>query len=215
MEGSLGVRKGAWSKEEDDLLRACIQRYGEGSWNLIPQRAGLNRCRKSCRLRWLNYLKPEIKRGKFAEDEVDMIIRLHKLLGNRWTLIAGRIPGRTANDVKNFWNTYMRKKSEEKEKRKEAMIPHEILKPQPRTLSKISPRLGEKQTGEYHNSAKQCSTEAYAAQPVQFPENWLESLLEELGSCTCEGNGSCCSCTEEETLRLDLWDEELINATGT
>ncbi|OMO55511.1 hypothetical protein CCACVL1_27210, partial [Corchorus capsularis] len=70
----------------------------------------LNRCRKSCRLRWLNYLKPNIKRGDFEDDEVDLIIRLHKLLGNRWSLIAGRIPGRTANDVKNYWNTHLLKK---------------------------------------------------------------------------------------------------------
>ncbi|XP_019182609.1 PREDICTED: transcription factor MYB75-like [Ipomoea nil] len=104
------VRKGAWSEEEDHLLRECIQKYGEGKWHLIPLRAGLNRCRKSCRLRWLNYLHPDIKRGDFSPDEVDLILRLHKLLGNRWTLIAGRIPGRTANDVKNFWNTHLQKK---------------------------------------------------------------------------------------------------------
>ncbi|KAL1090391.1 hypothetical protein V6Z11_D07G085100 [Gossypium hirsutum] len=72
---------------------------------------GLNRCRKSCRLRWLNYLKPNIKRGHFAADEVDLIIRLHNLLGNRWSLIAGRLPGRTANDVKNYWNTHLLKKN--------------------------------------------------------------------------------------------------------
>nr|BAE94392.1 R2R3-MYB transcriptional regulator [Ipomoea nil] len=56
------VRKGAWSEEEDDLLRKCIQKFGEGKWHLVPFRAGLNRCRKSCRLRWLNYLHPDIKR---------------------------------------------------------------------------------------------------------------------------------------------------------
>nr|DAD44051.1 TPA_asm: hypothetical protein HUJ06_002281 [Nelumbo nucifera] len=72
--------------------------------------AGLDRCRKSCRLRWLNYLRPNIKRGNFAVDEVDLIIRLHKLLGNRWSLIAARIPGRTANDVKNYWNSHLSKK---------------------------------------------------------------------------------------------------------
>ncbi|KAL7211005.1 hypothetical protein ACSBR2_013988 [Camellia fascicularis] len=71
---------------------------------------GLNRCRKSCRLRWLNYLRPNIKRGHFAVDEDDLIIRLHRLLGNRWSLIAGRIPGRTANDIKNYWNSYLSKK---------------------------------------------------------------------------------------------------------
>ncbi|XP_042478985.1 transcription factor MYB1-like [Macadamia integrifolia] len=103
-------RKGSWTEEEDKLLRRCVEMYGEGKWRHIPARAGLNRCRKSCRLRWLNYLHPDIKRGDFAVDEVDLIIRLHRLLGNRWTLIAGRIPGRTANDVKNFWNSHLSKK---------------------------------------------------------------------------------------------------------
>ncbi|KAK3426376.1 hypothetical protein EUGRSUZ_F02843 [Eucalyptus grandis] len=83
MEGAIGVRKGAWTEEEDALLKEWVEKYGEGKWHQVPRRAGLNRCRKSCRLRWLNYLKPNIKRGAFQEDEVDMIIRLHKLLGNR------------------------------------------------------------------------------------------------------------------------------------
>ncbi|WOG92941.1 hypothetical protein DCAR_0312219 [Daucus carota subsp. sativus] len=94
------LRKGAWGSDEDTLLRRCIEEYGEEKWHLVPQRAGLNRCRKSCRLRW---------RGEFGEDEVDLMIRLHRLLGNRWSLIAGRLPGRTANDVKNFWNTNLQK----------------------------------------------------------------------------------------------------------
>ncbi|KDP31445.1 hypothetical protein JCGZ_11821 [Jatropha curcas] len=134
------VRKGAWTPAEDDLLRSCIQRRGEGQWHKVPSRAGLNRCRKSCRLRWLNYLKPDIKRGEFTSDEIDLMIRLHNLLGNRWTLIAGRLPGRTANDVKNFWNTHMRKKlkpssphcEEDNEKGKTV----KIIKPRPHKLSK-------------------------------------------------------------------------------
>ncbi|CAE5960443.1 unnamed protein product [Arabidopsis arenosa] len=108
MEGSSkGLRKGAWTAEEDSLLRQCINKFGEGKWHQVPVRAGLNRCRKSCRLRWLNYLKPSIKRGKLSSDEVDLLLRLHRLLGNRWSLIAGRLPGRTANDVKNYWNTHL------------------------------------------------------------------------------------------------------------
>ncbi|KAF7851400.1 hypothetical protein BT93_L4017 [Corymbia citriodora subsp. variegata] len=83
MQKGYGVRKGSWMEEEDVLLRSCVQRYGEGEWHRVPGRAGLNRCRKSCRLRWMNYLKPNIKKGKFQDDEVDMIFRLHKLLGNR------------------------------------------------------------------------------------------------------------------------------------
>ncbi|KAE8021998.1 hypothetical protein FH972_007839 [Carpinus fangiana] len=78
-----GLSKGEWTEEEDLLLRQYVEKYGEGKWYQIPLRAGLNRCRKSCRVRWLNYLKPNIKRGGFAADEVDLMIRLHKLLGNR------------------------------------------------------------------------------------------------------------------------------------
>ncbi|GMY29042.1 transcription factor MYB251 [Fagus crenata] len=76
-----------------------------------PKRAGLKRCGKSCRLRWLNYLRPDIKRGNISHDEEELIIRLHNLLGNRWSLIAGRLPGRTDNEVKNYWNTTLRKKA--------------------------------------------------------------------------------------------------------
>ncbi|KAK9735644.1 hypothetical protein RND81_04G217200 [Saponaria officinalis] len=100
----------AWSEEEDNLLRKCIQQYGEGKWHRIPLLAGINRCRKSCRLRWLNYLRPNIKRGKFTDEEVEVIVKLHKLLGNRWSLIAGRLPGRTANDVKNYWHCHLNKR---------------------------------------------------------------------------------------------------------
>ncbi|XP_004288854.1 PREDICTED: transcription factor MYB114-like [Fragaria vesca subsp. vesca] len=111
MEEQTGLRKGAWTREEDNILRQCVAKHGEGKWHQIPAAAGLKRCRKSCRLRWLNYLKPDIKRGDFEDAEVDLIIRLHKLLGNRWSLIAGRLPGRTTNDVKNFWNMKQRQEN--------------------------------------------------------------------------------------------------------
>nr|UXP87118.1 MYB transcription factor [Zinnia elegans] len=136
------LRKGAWTTEEDMLLKNYIEKYGEGRWHLVPLKSGLNRCRKSCRLRWLNYLRPNLKRGDFAEDEIDLIHRLHKLLGNRWALIAGRIPGRTANDVKNYWNTHVRSRSKREkelnnhERSQQPMVP--VIRPQPRTLSKKS-----------------------------------------------------------------------------
>ncbi|XP_058072201.1 transcription factor MYB114-like [Magnolia sinica] len=118
------VRKGSWTEEEDLLLKRCVEKYGEGKWRHVPARAGLNRCRKSCRLRWLNYLRPNIKRGDFAVDEVDLIIRLHKLLGNRWSLIAGRIPGRTANDIKNFWNSHLSKKLNDEHRATTPSVPN-------------------------------------------------------------------------------------------
>ncbi|KAF7827692.1 myb-related protein 308-like [Senna tora] len=104
------MNKGAWSKQEDQKLIDYINKNGEGCWRALPQAAGLLRCGKSCRLRWINYLRPDLKRGNFAEDEEDLIIKLHALLGNRWSLIAGRLPGRTDNEVKNYWNSHLRRK---------------------------------------------------------------------------------------------------------
>ncbi|KAK1581926.1 hypothetical protein Q3G72_010234 [Acer saccharum] len=106
----VGIKKGPWTPEEDELLSNYINREGEGRWRTLPKRAGLLRCGKSCRLRWMNYLRPCVKRGRIAPDEEDLILRLHRLLGNRWSLIAGRIPGRTDNEIKNYWNTHLSKK---------------------------------------------------------------------------------------------------------
>nr|QMX78321.1 PaGL1-like2 [Platanus x hispanica] len=110
-------KKGLWTMEEDKILMDYITVHGEGRWNRVAKMAGLNRCGKSCRLRWINYLNPNVKRGDFSEEEDDLIIRLHNLLGNRWSLIAGRLPGRTDNQVKNHWNTFLSKKLGIKKKR--------------------------------------------------------------------------------------------------
>ncbi|KAJ9135912.1 hypothetical protein P3X46_033036 [Hevea brasiliensis] len=104
------LKKGPWTPEEDEKLVDYINRNGHGSWRTLPKLAGLNRCGKSCRLRWTNYLRPDIKRGKFSEEEERLIVNLHSVLGNKWSRIATHLPGRTDNEIKNFWNTHMRKK---------------------------------------------------------------------------------------------------------
>ncbi|CAL9071318.1 unnamed protein product [Musa textilis] len=104
------TNKGAWTKEEDERLIAHIRAHGEGCWRSLPKAAGLLRCGKSCRLRWINYLRPDLKRGNFTEEEDELIIKLHSLLGNKWSLIAARLPGRTDNEIKNHWNTHIRRK---------------------------------------------------------------------------------------------------------
>ncbi|CAN6578339.1 hypothetical protein C1H46_017573 [Malus baccata] len=108
--GGNEYKKGLWTVEEDRILMDYIREHGKGKWNRVNKVTGLKRCGKSCRLRWMNYLSPNVKRGDFSEEEDDLIIRLHKLLGNRWSLIAGRVPGRTDNQVKNHWNTHLSKK---------------------------------------------------------------------------------------------------------
>ncbi|KAG2241101.1 hypothetical protein Bca4012_022121 [Brassica carinata] len=104
------TNKGAWTKEEDDKLVSYIKSHGEGCWRSLPRSAGLLRCGKSCRLRWINYLRPDLKRGNFTLEEDDLIIKLHSLLGNKWSLIATRLPGRTDNEIKNYWNTHVKRK---------------------------------------------------------------------------------------------------------
>ncbi|XP_057783548.1 transcription factor MYB10-like [Salvia miltiorrhiza] len=106
-----GVKKGAWSEEEDNKLRSYILRYGHWNWRLLPKFAGLARCGKSCRLRWVNYLKPGLKRGGFTIEEENLIAKLHDELGNKWSAMAAIIPGRTDNEIKNFWHTHLKKRS--------------------------------------------------------------------------------------------------------
>ncbi|KAF6168328.1 hypothetical protein GIB67_018168 [Kingdonia uniflora] len=104
------LRKGLWSPEEDDKLMNYMLGNGQGCWSDVARNAGLQRCGKSCRLRWINYLRPDLKRGAFSPQEEELIIHLHSILGNRWSQIAARLPGRTDNEIKNFWNSTIKKR---------------------------------------------------------------------------------------------------------
>ncbi|KAL8216721.1 hypothetical protein R6Q57_023558 [Mikania cordata] len=104
------VKRGLWSPEEDEKLIRFITTHGYGCWSEVPEKAGLQRCGKSCRLRWINYLRPDIRRGKFSPDEEKLIINLHNIVGNKWAHIASHLPGRTDNEIKNYWNSWIKKK---------------------------------------------------------------------------------------------------------
>lgn len=106
----LGVKKGPWTAEEDKKLIRYILTNGPCCWRALPKLAGLRRCGKSCRLRWINYLRPDLKRGLLTESEEQLVINLHARLGNRWSKIASKLPGRTDNEIKNHWNTHIKKK---------------------------------------------------------------------------------------------------------
>ncbi|KAJ8556051.1 hypothetical protein K7X08_022809 [Anisodus acutangulus] len=113
------VKKGPWTPAEDLKLISFIQKHGHGNWRALPKQAGLLRCGKSCRLRWINYLRPDVKRGNFTPQEEDTIIKLHHSFGNRWSKIASNLPGRTDNEIKNVWNTHLKKRILKKEEYRE------------------------------------------------------------------------------------------------
>lgn len=180
----VGLLRGPWTAKEDNLLTRYIEWHGEGDWSNLPEKAGLGRCGKSCRLRWLNYLRPTIKRGNISQDEEDLIIRLHRLLGNRWSLIAGRLPGRTDNEIKNHWNSHL---SKQLRKRGIDPLTHKPLEPNPENIadhythenSKASSlqdghaQIGqnqEKQARESSPTDHQNTATLLMQQPVHFPK---------------------------------------------
>ncbi|KAK7392493.1 hypothetical protein VNO78_20933 [Psophocarpus tetragonolobus] len=104
------LRKGTWLQEEDEQLTSFVVRLGERRWDSLAKVAGLRRSGKSCRLRWMNYLRPNLKHGPFSVEEELLIFQLQQQLGNKWAKIARKLPGRTDNEIKNYWRTHLRKR---------------------------------------------------------------------------------------------------------
>ncbi|XP_042515464.1 transcription factor GAMYB-like [Macadamia integrifolia] len=111
--GSLGggtvLKKGPWTSAEDAVLVDYVKKHGEGNWNAVQKLSGLFRCGKSCRLRWANHLRPNLKKGAFTAEEERLIIELHASMGNKWARMAAHLPGRTDNEIKNYWNTRIKR----------------------------------------------------------------------------------------------------------
>ncbi|KAL3829836.1 hypothetical protein ACJIZ3_018638 [Penstemon smallii] len=108
--GGVVLKKGPWTSAEDAILVDYVKKHGEGNWNAVQKHSGLWRCGKSCRLRWANHLRPNLKKGAFTSEEERVIIELHAKMGNKWARMAAHLPGRTDNEIKNYWNTRIKRR---------------------------------------------------------------------------------------------------------
>ncbi|KAI4374785.1 hypothetical protein MLD38_012737 [Melastoma candidum] len=124
----VALKKGPWTTVEDAVLMEYVQNNGEGNWNAVQKNTGLARCGKSCRLRWTNHLRPNLKKGPFTPEEERQIIELHSQLGNKWARMAAQLPGRTDNEIKNYWNTRIKCRI----RQGLPLYPHDVIQqPQP------------------------------------------------------------------------------------
>ncbi|CAJ2663064.1 unnamed protein product [Trifolium pratense] len=220
----VGLHKGPWTTKEDALLTKYVQAHGEGQWKSLPKKAGLLRCGKSCRLRWMNYLRPDIKRGNITPDEDDLIIRLHSLLGNRWSLIAGRLPGRTDNEIKNYWNTHLLKKMQRNQQTCDVLSDHDDEQQQQQskkkkrnnTNNKRKKKNEKKKGGKNDNNEEEEKIKVYLPKPIRIKALNLPRT-DSGNSFTFESNSSFGSQEKERTeqqVRNDNVVCELVGEMG-
>ncbi|KAK6944528.1 SANT/Myb domain [Dillenia turbinata] len=172
-----GIKKGPWTPEEDIILVSYIQEHGPGNWRSVPANTGLLRCSKSCRLRWTNYLRPGIKRGNFTPHEEGMIIHLQASLGNKWAAIASYLPQRTDNDIKNYWNTHLKKKLK---KFQSSLDPHMSSSPSDHPINLISSSDDQTRSSldmiSHNNSKHSSSTYASSTENIsRLLEGWMRT----------------------------------------
>ncbi|XP_052177601.1 transcription factor MYB14-like [Diospyros lotus] len=214
-----GMKKGEWSPEEDNKLKVYIQRYGHWNWRQLPKFAGLSRSGKSCRLRWLNYLRPNVKRGNYSREEDNLVMHLHEKLGNKWSAIAAKLPGRTDNDIKNHWHTHLKKRLKANQPTSE-LIKEKITSSGETSQSEANQpgvQSGQKQHCEAGQTSDELGSIEAANELTDLPFSW-ENSCSEFSSMNSvyEVLSDIKWAAEESILSMeDFWTEPFVEDTFT
>ncbi|XP_039048313.1 transcription factor MYB20-like [Hibiscus syriacus] len=208
----VGLKKGPWTADEDQKLINFILTNGQCCWRALPKLAGLLRCGKSCRLRWTNYLRPDLKRGLLSEYEEKMVIDLHAQLGNRWSKIASHLSRRTDNEIKNHWNTHVKKKL--KKMGIDPLTHKPLSEPQEQKIDKSPKELPETSLNSTMDTMTMNDINGFCTDEVLLIEPH-EILVPSTNAAPSSTSSSCYSSKLLEELQFPdfgLWDDDDLNA---
>jgi len=93
-----------WTPEEDEKLIAAMAKRGTKRWNDVAAEADFNRSGKQCRERWKNHLSGTNKEP-FTAEEIAIMKDAFQKIGAKHVRISKMLPGRSENQVKNYYHS--------------------------------------------------------------------------------------------------------------